>query len=315
MKKTLAYRYSKAYCMATEAVFGNTLYRLGGTKAVTFSKRIRYSDDKKLYLITCEPKKREEKPLLKNGKLPVFFYIHGGGFVSGAPVYRRAVLSNIADRGDFAVGVFYGLAPQYTFPSPVVNLYRALAFVLKNAELYGIDTDRIYIGGESAGGTLTLTMGAISVNEEYKNFFDLPKESKDTKFCGVVPICGIYDIEAAFVSGFSFIKEYLSAHAGRDIMEFRNEEEAKYLSPSRFLTNDFPPTFVITGERCAFYPDGVNLINTLNELGIKNGSFHGTGKTSIHAFPVGQVLPLSKKAFNEMFEFLGNAECRIADIK
>ncbi|MDR1905346.1 MAG: alpha/beta hydrolase fold domain-containing protein, partial [Clostridiales bacterium] len=109
MKNSPVLIYTKAYNVAAEHIFGYTLYAMGGSKNVNFTKKIRYCDDKKLYLYICHKKGREEE------KLPVFVYIHGGGFVSGMPDARKAIISNIAERGFAVVGIYYGLAPEYHF--------------------------------------------------------------------------------------------------------------------------------------------------------------------------------------------------------
>ena len=45
-------------------------------------------------------------------KLPVLFYIHGGGFVAGDKHYRRALARWSAVQGYFVVNVNYGLCPE-----------------------------------------------------------------------------------------------------------------------------------------------------------------------------------------------------------
>ncbi|MDR3263948.1 MAG: alpha/beta hydrolase [Clostridiales bacterium] len=298
MKKSAAYLFSKTFCVVSEFLFGHTVYKLGGSSNVKFTNKIRYCQDPKLYLNTCEPKNRTGE------KLPVFLYIHGGGFVSGAPDYRRAILSNIAARGFFTVGIFYGLAPAYRFPEPVVNIYKALAFLKQNAEKYNIDTENIHTGGESAGGTLALTVGAISVNDGYKDYFTLPEESKDLKFKSIMPICGLFDVRDALDCGYPYIREYLAAYADLPAEILRNDAESLYLSPIRFLDSDLPPTFVITGERDALRFQSFALIEKLKGLGIQYGHYHGQGKSAIHAFPVGQCMKVAKEAIKEALDFI-----------
>jgi acetyl esterase/lipase len=275
---------------------GKTAYALGGAKDVIFENKIQYCDDKNLFLNICRPKNQTEKK-------PLFVYIHGGGFVSGSPDYRKALISNIAADGYVVAGIFYGLAPKYVFPAPVENLYKALAFLKANAEKYNFDPEKIYLAGESAGANLAVTLGAISSNEKIKSFFDLPKESKDLTFAGIGAICGIYDTHSSLNSGYPYIKEFLCAYADKEVDGLLNDEDAQYMSPMRFINSNFPKTFVITGERDAFKEEGFRFSEKLAAMNVKNGSFHGTDATAIHAFPVGQVLPIAKTALTEMLKF------------
>jgi acetyl esterase/lipase len=75
------------------------------------------------------------------------------------------------------------------------------------------------------------------------------------------------------------------------------------MSPIRFINSDFPKTFVITGERDPFKEGGFRFSEKLEAMNVENGAFHGTGNSSIHAFPVGQVLPAAKSALAEMLKF------------
>ena len=62
-------------------------------------------------------------------KLPVLFYIHGGGFVAGDKHYRRALSRWSAVQGYFVVNVNYGLCPEYQCPVPHKQLVAALNWV------------------------------------------------------------------------------------------------------------------------------------------------------------------------------------------
>ncbi|MDR2046318.1 MAG: alpha/beta hydrolase [Clostridiales bacterium] len=305
MKKTAAYVFSKYYCMASELVFGRTLYALSARKSVRFEKKIRYSPDKRLYMNICVPTARTNE----NDKLPLFVYLHGGGFVSGAPEARKAIIANIAARGFFTVGIFYGLAPRYRFPSPIENIYAALGFLLRDAEKYGFDPERVYVGGDSAGATLAVSLGAISSNDKYKRFFsNLDKSAADLRFSGIAPICGLFDTHSALQSGYPYIKEYLCVYADKDADGLLNDGDSEYLSPIRFVNSDFPPAFVITGERDAFLREGKRLSEKLAALNVDNDGYHGAGASAVHAFPVCQLLKISKTAIEKMTDFFLNRD-------
>lgn len=89
------------------------------------------------------------------GTKPVFFDMHGGGFIlmnaeadgqMNAQIHREA--------GCRVVSIDYSLAPEAPFPVAVNEVYAVVKEVASNAEKYGIDPQRMAIGGHSAGGNL-----------------------------------------------------------------------------------------------------------------------------------------------------------------
>lgn len=88
---------------------------------------------------------------------PCLIYIHGGGFVFGAaPAHYKRVMIYAKEVCCKVVFVQYRLAPEYPFPYPPEDCYAAVRWVFDHAGELGIDPQRVGIGGDSAGGTLTV---------------------------------------------------------------------------------------------------------------------------------------------------------------
>lgn len=89
-------------------------------------------------------------------KLPVLLYFHGGGFTVGSPETHEALCKRLAHLAQCAVvSLDYRLAPEHTFPTAHNDTFDALQWLAQNAASLGLDANRIAIGGDSAGGTLT----------------------------------------------------------------------------------------------------------------------------------------------------------------
>ena len=89
-------------------------------------------------------------------KLPVLLYFHGGGFTLGSPETHEALCKRLAHLAQCAVvSLDYRLAPEHTFPTAHNDAFDALQWLAQNAASLGLDPNRIAIGGDSAGGTLT----------------------------------------------------------------------------------------------------------------------------------------------------------------
>ncbi len=85
----------------------------------------------------------------------VLVYFHGGGWVIGdLDIYDGLCrsLANAAGCAVFSVG--YRLAPENKFPAAVEDCYAALVWIRAEAARLGLDSNRIAVGGDSAGGNL-----------------------------------------------------------------------------------------------------------------------------------------------------------------
>jgi acetyl esterase/lipase len=84
---------------------------------------------------------------------PALLHIHGGGYILGSAHESRGIIQEIAATHNcVAVTVEYRLAPETAFPGSLEDNYAALRWMHANAKELGIDTSRIAVGGESAGG-------------------------------------------------------------------------------------------------------------------------------------------------------------------
>jgi acetyl esterase len=89
------------------------------------------------------------------GKLPLLVYFHGGGFVIGSIASHDILcreLSRLA--GCAVVSVEYRLAPEYRFPTAFDDAWDAFHWLAANGPTLGVDSSRLAVGGDSAGGTL-----------------------------------------------------------------------------------------------------------------------------------------------------------------
>ena len=90
-------------------------------------------------------------------------WIHGGGFVMGTPAMGHQFCSRVAtELGVLVVSVDYRLAPEHPFPTPLEDAYTGLRWVGDHAEELGVDSTRIAIGGDSAGGGLAATLAQLA---------------------------------------------------------------------------------------------------------------------------------------------------------
>jgi acetyl esterase len=87
--------------------------------------------------------------------LPVLLYFHGGGFTIGSIASHDTLCRTLAQlAGCAVVSVGYRLAPEHRFPTAVNDAWDATLWLEREGRSLGLDTARMAVGGDSAGGTL-----------------------------------------------------------------------------------------------------------------------------------------------------------------
>ena len=87
--------------------------------------------------------------------LPALLYFHGGGFTVGSVDTHDILCRELARLAGCAVlSVDYRLAPDHRFPTASNDAWDALRWLASHGAGHGIDTGRLAVGGDSAGGTL-----------------------------------------------------------------------------------------------------------------------------------------------------------------
>lgn len=208
---------------------------------------------------------------------PCLFYIHGGGFVLKAAGYHyRNCLRYAKEAGCIVVFPDYRLAPEYPFPIFYEDCYAVFCEIYEKAADYGIDRERIGIGGDSAGATLAagLCMMADERNHPVRFVFqmlaypylDARSSSKSYKLYTDTPMWN----------------STLSARITPMTKVDKNHPSYFWYSPVE--TDDFtifPPAYIETAEFDCLHDDGILFAEKLRLAGISvqlnetKGTMHG----------------------------------------
>jgi acetyl esterase len=103
----------------------------------------------------------------KPGVLPVMVFYHGGGYVIGDLDTHDYVCRKIANVAQCCVvAVDYRPAPENKFPAAIEDSAAALRWIVKEAQSLSIDSARVAVGGDSAGGNLSANMAHLARDGE-----------------------------------------------------------------------------------------------------------------------------------------------------
>jgi acetyl esterase len=92
------------------------------------------------------------------GSAPALIYLHGGGFILFSIDTHDRLMREYAAAGDFLVlGVDYPLSPEARYPAALNQIVELVDWLYAGgAETLGIDRHSLAIGGDSAGGNLSV---------------------------------------------------------------------------------------------------------------------------------------------------------------
>ncbi len=95
-----------------------------------------------------------------SNKIPVILLIHGGGFYCcDKRDFHIRPAEIFLERGFSVVAVNYRMAPDFPFPFPGRDIAGAVRWIQKNGASYGLDCERLFLYGTSAGGCLAAIRG------------------------------------------------------------------------------------------------------------------------------------------------------------
>ena len=96
-------------------------------------------------------------------RVPGLLYLHGGGFVIGGLDSEHGIcIALCQELGIVVVSVDYRLAPETPYPGGLEDCYTALQWVGDNCVKLNIDSQRLGIYGQSAGGGLAAATALLA---------------------------------------------------------------------------------------------------------------------------------------------------------
>ncbi|MFW1842858.1 alpha/beta hydrolase [Acinetobacter pittii] len=86
---------------------------------------------------------------------PALVFAHGGGWCLGSlDAWDRTCRLLAETTQQVVFSVDYRLAPEFKFPTPLNDFFTAFRYIYENASQFGVDQNRVAVGGDSAGANI-----------------------------------------------------------------------------------------------------------------------------------------------------------------
>jgi acetyl esterase/lipase len=238
------------------------------------------------------------RPAIDAELRPTLVFFHGGGWVLGDLdshdiLCRRLAISGMAN----VIAFDYRLAPESKFPAAFNDAITAVKWVLDNASAMGLDSDRIGVGGDSAGANL-----AAAVAHQFR----------DDAVQKIAFQLLIYPaVEMAFSYPSHGLDEPGLPVLGSTMVWFRDcylnsGDEQKDWRASPLLAGNFgnlPPSYILTAGFDPLADEGTAYVAKLSKAGVP--VFHRHFPGQIHGFlTMGPQFPTTEGALFDIGKWL-----------
>lgn len=230
--------------------------------------------ESELLVKVYEPKCRQKI------KLPVVFWIHGGGYVMGHPDGDDSLCECfVTEVNCVVVSIDYRLAPEHEYPAAIEDCYAGLKWTVHNAEELKIDISKVAIAGASAGGGLAAALALMA------------RDRGEIKVAFQAPLYPMLDDRNVTPSSYEINEKNLPKAWNREANEIAwkmylgsisSDEVSYYAAPARAKDLSLlPPAYIFIGQLDPFRDETIEYVARLAEAGVPvefhlyPGCFHG----------------------------------------
>lgn len=230
---------------------------------------------------------------------PALVYLHGGGWIMFSIETHDRIMRELAvPAGIAVVGIDYSLSPNVRYPTQLDEIGDVLQWLQAEGTLLGIDTGRLFVGGDSAGANLAIT-----------TCLRLRDQNQLNGMRGMVLCYGVYDgnFETASYHRYADPAYLLSRD---EMLQFwqsyiRTAEDLDdpLVSPLRADLHGLPPAMMIIAERDVLHDENVAMARKLLAAGVDVQSkvYRGTTHSFLEAVSMADV---SRQALQDAASWL-----------
>lgn len=230
---------------------------------------------------------------------PVVWYIHGGGFTTGSAKERRALTQYLAAAYHIpCIATNYRLSPENKWPAQLDDCMKVYDCLCKT----GVDPKRLVLMGESAGGTLALSV-ALRLAMEGKT---QPKAIAAFSPCTEQAVgfpSHRKNVATDYMLGDALNRsdQYEAVFGIEGPKGYEDMLKDPLISPYYGDYSKLPPIFLAASDVEVLYDDARLLYEKLKREG--HDVFLDVKEGVCHAYPVFPMMPEAKETIAEAMEF------------
>jgi acetyl esterase len=209
------------------------------------------------------------------GRQPTVIFMHGGGWFMGSKNWGDPLAGGGADgaldetiailakEGFAVVNLDYALAPDYRYPTPLIQLNEAIGFLKANAETYGLDMDQLFIMGGSAGAQFSAQYGVVLSDPAYAAALGIPPAIDSASVKGLIVFSA--PLKAAYNNW--RMDAMLWAYLGTQ--DLNNSPQARQMDIVAHVNARYPATYITDGNASDTFPeDAKAMVRALTKNGV-----------------------------------------------
>lgn len=263
--------FTKPFFSFANFFLDNILSGMNLARKIRFEQKyITREDGSKLRICVYSPKEPRKN-------VPGVLWIHGGGYAIGIPEQDFSFIQSfVLASGCVVVAPDYTNSTKAPYPAALNDCYSALEWLRDNGAAYGMRSDQIFVGGDSAGGGLCAAITLLARDRgEISIAFQMPlypmlddRMTTPSSQNNDAPIWNTKSNELGW-------ELYLGKDYGTDLV-------SKYAAPARETDySQLPPTLTYVGDIEPFTDETIEYVENLKKAGIDvkfrifEGCFHG----------------------------------------
>ena len=228
-------------------------------------------------------------------------WIHGGGYITGMASMAGLMGMGpklVNEHGCVVVSPEYRLGKKGRYPNALNDCYAALKYMVEHADELGIRKDKVFVGGESAGGGLCAALCMLARDKGEVNIaFQMP----------LYPMIDDRDTDSSRDNHNKVWNTRRNHYGWKTYLGdlYGTDEVPAYAAAARQSDySNLPPayTFVCTGE--PFYCETLTFVENLRAAGVEAGL--DVYESLYHAFdmlqPKKEISKLAIERFEKAFE-------------
>jgi acetyl esterase len=236
-------------------------------------------------------RKRKRERKRKGDPLPGIVYVHGGGWELGSFATHERLVRELADGvGAVVVFVEYDRTPEVRYPVALEQVLDTLDYLeRKGCREWGIDSTRVAIAGDSAGGNLATVVAMVVATYPKLRIPDHPMRFPRLRAQLLFYPVTDYDFGtpsyAEFAGGpvltLAAMMWFWTLYAGAKEVATRDPRLSPLRAPRRVL-EDAPPAMVLTASNDVLRDQGEAYGRRLAEAGVAGRTSRVEG--TVHDF-------------------------------